>query len=598
MKRVELLSPAKDVTIGIAAINNGADAVYIGAPAFGARKAAANSLEDIARLTEHAHRFYCRVFVTLNTILYDHELQEAEKMIWKLYEIGVDALIVQDLGVLRLNLPPICLHASTQMHNYDLERIKFIEQMGFQRIVLARELSLEQIRKIRESVKCELEVFVHGALCVSLSGQCYLSQYMFGRSANRGECAQPCRMKWSVKDAIGKELIRDKYILSLKDLNLSSYIKDLVDIGVESFKIEGRLKDENYVSNVTNFYSTRLNGIEGIKRTGSGKVFANFTPDPERSFNRGCSTYFIRGREKELVNSHTPKSMGKQVGILKQIKGQRIWMDALEPIHNGDGLCYLDKGELKGIRVNRVDGNWIECNESVKIKLGTMLYRNYDHHFAVQLEKAQSVRKIAISMQVSVVGNQLKVVVKDEDGNQVSVESEEVFEIATNQQQKERLLGQLSKCGDTLYICQEIDYESDEILFVPAAAANALRRNLLKQLDEKREESRERMKPGKENLEFVYSGKSDWHLNVVNRNADLFYKEHGIVQTEQGFEKKNPGKGADLMHTRYCILHELGRCRKKNGNADLQFPLYLYNDKQLFQLEFDCHACEMRVISL
>lgn len=598
MKRIELLSPAKDVAIGIAAINNGADAVYIGAPAFGARKAAANSLEDIARLTVYAHRFYCRVFVTFNTLLYDHELKEAEKMIWQLYEIGVDALIIQDLGILRLNVPPICLHASTQMHNYDLDRIRFIEQMGFQRIVLARELSLEEIHKIRETVKTELEVFVHGALCVSMSGQCYLSQYMFGRSANRGECAQPCRMKWSVRDAIGKELVRDKYILSLKDLNLSSYMKDLIDIGIESFKIEGRLKDENYVSNVTNFYSSHLNQIKGIERTGSGQIFSTFTPDPERSFYRGSSNYFIVGRKKGLVNSNSPKSMGKQVGILKQIKGRHLLLDSQEPIHNGDGLCYFEHGELKGIRVNCVDGHWIEGNESVKIKPGTILFRNYDHQFVMQLEKAKSMRKIAISIQVNIFENRLKISCTDEDDNRVEIESEEPLEKAANPQQRERLVQQLEKCGDTDYICREVIYLDQEILFVPAATANALRRKLLETLDRKREENRIKMEPGTENRQVSYTGKSNWHLNIINKNAASFYIEHGVKQVEYGFEKQRPGKGAELMHTRYCILYELGRCRKKNENADLQFPLFLHNDKQLFQLEFDCRVCEMNIRTL
>ncbi len=287
MRRVELLSPARDLAVGVEAIRNGADAVYIGAPAFGARKAAANSLEDIRVLAEYAHRYDCRVFVTLNTVLYDHELASAERMIRDLYAIGVDALIVQDMGILRMDLPPICLHASTQMHNYDLERIKFIERMGFRRIVLARELSLEQIREIRREVKAELEVFIHGALCVSLSGQCYLSQYMFGRSANRGECAQPCRMRWSVEDAGGKRLVDERYILSLKDLNLTAYLKDLVDVGVDSFKIEGRLKDERYVANVTAHYSSLLDALPGVERVGAGRVAYAFEPEPERSFNRG-----------------------------------------------------------------------------------------------------------------------------------------------------------------------------------------------------------------------------------------------------------------------------------------------------------------------
>ena len=598
MKKVELLSPAKDLAIGMAAIQNGADAVYIGAPAFGARKAAANSLEDIACLTAYAHRFYCRVFVTLNTILYDHELAEAEKMIWKLYEIGVDALIVQDLGVLRLNLPPICLHASTQMHNFDLDRIRFIEQMGFQRIVLARELSLEEIRKVREAVKTELEVFVHGALCVSMSGQCYLSHYMFGRSANRGECAQPCRMRWTVEDAVGKELIKDRYILSLKDLNLSSYLKDLVDIGVESFKIEGRLKDENYVANVSNYYSSLLNSFPNVKRSGSGKVFSSFVPSPERSFNRGYSTYFMGGRKQGLVNSNTPKSMGKQIGILKQIKGQRLLLEMEDPVHNGDGLCYMENNELRGIRVNRVEGNWVECNEVVKIKVGTALFRNYDHQFVSQLEKSKSSRKIEISMHVTVLDQRLKIEAIDEDGNRVAIVSDTCFEEANNPQQRERLLQQLSKCGDSDYVCQEITYTDKKVLFIPTAIANAFRRQVLELLDQKREENRVKMEKGEENKQCLYTGKNDWHLNIVNRNAALFYQEHGLAQIEHGFEKNHNARGCDLMHTRYCILYELGRCRKKNGNTDLQFPLFLHNDKQRFQLEFDCQVCEMRIKAL
>ncbi len=595
MKKVELLSPAKNLSTGITAINNGADAVYIGAPAFGARKGAANSLEDIACLTAYAHRFYCRVFVTFNTLLYDNELAEAEKMIRQLYEIGVDALIIQDLGILRMDLPPICLHASTQMHNYDLERIKFLDRMGFQRIVLARELSLEQIRRIRKEVKAELEVFIHGALCVSLSGQCYLSQYMFDRSANRGECAQPCRMRWSVKDRNGKIIIQDKYILSLKDLNLSAYIGDLIEAGVDSFKIEGRLKDENYVANVTHYYSSLIGRYPEIGRVGSGKVIVSFEGSPERSFNRGYSTYFMVKREKGLVNPNTPKSMGKQIGKVRQVKGNRIQMDTKDIIHNGDGLCYLENGELKGIRVNSAEGTWIICNDMVHIKPGTELFRNYDHHFVMQLEKTKSIRKIPVSMQVKVCDKHLEIYCTDEEGNVGYICSEETFDFADNPKQKERLLQQLMKCGESDYECKDIEYIGEEILFVPVGMANALRRKVLEQLSYCREKNRERLLPGVEDKQLHYNGNTDWHLNVVNRNAALFYAEHGVKQIETGFEKKGISGKCDLMHARYCILHELGRCRKIHPNSDLQFPLYLYNDKRKFELEFDCNKCEMKI---
>lgn len=596
MKRVELLSPAKDLSIGIAAINNGADAVYIGAPAFGARKSAANSLEDIARLVRYAHRYYCRVFVTFNTLLYDHELADAEKMIRQLYQIGVDALIIQDLGILRMDLPPICLHASTQMHNYDLERIKFIDGLGFQRIVLARELSIEQIHEIRSEVKAELEVFIHGALCVSLSGQCYLSQYMFGRSANRGECAQPCRMKWSVRDNAGKVLVDDKYILSLKDLNLSSYIKDLIDVGVDSFKIEGRLKDENYVANVTNHYSSLINQLPDTHRIGSGKVISSFEAEPERSFNRGYSSYFIDRRPGSLVNPDTPKSMGKRIGNVVRIKGDRLWIETGEQISNGDGFCYLEGGELKGIKVNTVEGNCLVCNEMLKVKPGTELYRNYDHRFVTQLAKAGSVRKIRIAMNVAVRDGHLLIGCIDEDGVAVSLESEETFGKADRPEQKERLKQQLVKCGDTEYVCESVTYEADDVLFVPAASANGLRRQLLEKLSDKREKERKPMMPGTEDQTLVYPASADWHLNVVNQKAALFYGQHGVKEVETGFEKSIDKQERDLMHTRYCILYELGKCRKCNANTDLVFPLYLYNDKHQFRLEFDCKECFMRVI--
>lgn len=597
MRRVELLSPARDLAVGVEAIRNGADAVYIGAPAFGARKAAANSLEDIRVLAEYAHRYDCRVFVTLNTVLYDHELAAAERMIRSLYAIGVDALIVQDMGILRMDLPPICLHASTQMHNYDLERIKFIERMGFRRIVLARELSLEQIREIRREVKAELEVFIHGALCVSLSGQCYLSQYMFGRSANRGDCAQPCRMRWSVEDAGGKRLVDERYILSLKDLNLTAYLKDLVGVGVDSFKIEGRLKDERYVANVTAHYSSLLDALPGVERVGAGRVEYAFEPEPERSFNRGHSAYFIGKRERGLVNPDTPKSLGKAVGRVAEVKGNRLRVEGTEELHNGDGLCYLQGGELKGVKVNCVEGKWVECNERVEVKPGTLFYRNYDHRFAVQLERAKSERRIPIFMTVGVREGRLVLMAATlSDGVAATVVSDETFETATNPDQRQRLKAQLMKCGDTEFVCGEVVFRSEEVLFVPAAVANALRRQLLDALRAVREERRERLLPGKEDRGAKYSAEADWRLNAVNEKAAAFYREHGVEQPEPGLEKRLPVSPFPLMRTRYCILHELGRCRKQCANADLQFPLTLCNDKHCFRLEFDCARCFMNII--
>ncbi len=594
MKRVELLSPAKDIAIGMAAINHGADAVYIGAPAFGARKAAGNSLEDLRKLIEYAHRFYCKVFVTLNTILYDDELPEAERLIREIYGIGADALIIQDPGILKLDIPPISLHASTQMHNYDLERIKFLDRLGFQRIVLARELSLEQLRIIRREVKAELEMFIHGALCVSLSGQCYLSQYMFGRSANRGECAQPCRMKWSVKDSSGKVLVRDKYVLSLKDLNLSAYMDELIDAGIDSFKIEGRLKDENYVSNVTAYYSSLIDRHPGVERVGTGRVISTFEADPERSFNRGYSDYFVEKRKRGLVNMDTPKSMGKPIGTVKQSQGNRLRLELLDTVNNGDGLCYIEKGELKGIRVNGTEGEWVICNEAIQVKAGTLVYRNYDHRFVMQTVKSKTVRKIRVSIEALACGGKLQLKATDEDGVTALYGGEETFEIATNPNQAERLKQQLAKCGDTDFECEHVDYKG-EVLFVPAGTANAARRNLLDRLTEQREKQREVVRMSELGGQVAVRTDVDWKFNVVNHLATEFYQQHGAQNVEPGFEKGSAPRGRDLMHTRYCLLYELGRCRKLCKNEDLQFPLFLYNDKHRFQLEFDCQACFMKV---
>ncbi|WP_099292360.1 U32 family peptidase [Butyricimonas sp. Marseille-P3923] len=601
MRKLELLSPAKNVEVAIAAINNGADAVYIGGPAFGARQAVGNTVEEIARVAEYAHRFYCRVFVTLNTILYDDELAEVERLIHALYRVGADAIIVQDPAILKLDIPPIALHASTQMHNYDLERVKFLDRLGFQRIVLARELSLEQLRAIRREVKAELEYFVHGALCVSLSGQCYISHYLTGRSANRGECAQACRMRWTVADSDGQVLVKDKHVLSLKDLNLSAYLRDLVDIGIDSFKIEGRLKEADYVANVTRYYSARLDGIiagsEGLSRVGNGHVNAGFDADPERSFNRGYTDYFIAGRKQGIVNMDTPKSTGKKVAVVKQAKGNLLVVEALETIHNADGLCYFDGQELRGIKVNTAEGNRLTCNERVTVMPGTVLYRNYDHEFVSRLSKAVSVRKIQVRIDVYTEEDHLVLVAEDEAGVAVTLRSDEVFERATNAAQAERIVGQLGKSGNTRYDCCPVEYHGDTVLFIPSAVVNGYRGRLLDLLTEEREKQRERWVQAPLNRDAVYAGEADWRLNVVNRLSGTFYREHGTAEPEAGFEVARNRSGRAVMTTRYCLLFELGMCRKSGKDKALKYPLYLSNNLGRFRLEFDCERCFMKVVS-
>lgn len=602
MRKLELLSPAKNAEVAIAAINNGADAVYIGGPAFGARQAVGNSPEDIGRVVAYAHRFYCRVFVTLNTILYDDELAEVERLIRDLYRIGVDAIIVQDPAILKLDIPPIALHASTQMHNYDLERIKFLDRLGFQRIVLARELSLEQLREIRREVKAELEYFVHGALCVSLSGQCYISHYLTGRSANRGECAQACRMQWTVTDSDGKVLVKDKYVLSLKDLNLSGYLDDLVDIGIDSFKIEGRLKETDYVANVTSYYSSRLHEIvarrEDIARAGNGYTLSGFEADPSRSFNRGYTDYFVAGRKPGMVNMDTPKSMGKKVAVVKQVKGNVLVVEALETIHNADGLCYFDGRELRGIKVNTAEGTRLVCNEKVGVTPGTVLYRNYDHEFVTRLSKAVSLRKIKVKIDVYAEGGHLVLVATDEAGISVTLKSEETFEVATNPAQAERIVGQLGKSGNTCYDCCPVEYHGDTVLFIPSSVVNGYRVDLLDALTGEREKQRERWVQSPLKSEPVYTGQADWRLNVVNQLSGEFYREHGTEMPEPGFEVGKNRARKEVMTTRYCLLHELGMCRKSGNDKALKFPLYLSNNLGKFRLEFDCKNCFMKVISI
>lgn len=627
MREVELLAPAKSLEVGLAAIRNGADAVYIGAPQFGARRAASNSLEDIQSLVNEAHKFYCRVFVTMNTLLYDNELSEAEALIWKLYEIGVDALIVQDLGILKMKLPPIALHASTQTHNYDIERIKFLDRVGFSRIVLARELGIEEIRRIRKEIKAEIEVFVHGALCVSFSGQCYMSEHIFGRSANRGECAQLCRQRWSLIDANSKTLIKEKHLLSLRDMKRVEYLRELADAGVTSFKIEGRLKDIDYVSNVTAYYSDELNRCLGTeyRRSGSGVVKRGFEPDLDKTFNRGYTNYFANGRGQEMTNIDTPKSMGKFIGTVERCKRNEVFIKGVESVNNGDGLCYIEHGELVGVRVNRAEGNHLFIAvqggsgggsgvASLNIKPGTKLFRNYDHNFSTLLEKSSSVRKIGARMLVSEVDGRLKIGAVDESCVSVEYISEKVFDVAQNPSQRDRLVQQLSKFGDTDFWCMGVEYLGDRVLFVPSADANLCRREALELLMARRLELRPIMEQGALNLTPGYiAERADWQWNVVNELSREFYSGNGCSEIEPGFEVSKQRKGKAVMTTKFCLLYENGRCLKGKGSGkragrvdgsgglvnseEWKLPLRLDSGKEQFLLRFDCKKCQMIIES-
>ena len=427
-RKIELLAPAKNLECGSEAVKHGADAVYIGAPKFGARAAAVNSLEDIAALAEYAHLYNVRVYVTVNTILKEEELAETERMIWDLYRIGVDALIVQDMGITRLNLPPIPLHGSTQMDNRTPEKVRFLTDAGFRQVVLARELSLHEIRNIHEACpETPLEVFVHGALCVSYSGQCYVSQACFGRSANRGECAQFCRLPFSLVDADGKTIVRDKHLLSLKDLNQSDVLETLPDAGASSLKIEGRLKEGAYVKNVTAAYRQKLDAIFARRReyvrASSGSCRFDFVPQLDKSFSRGFTHYFLQGREREISSFDTPKSLGEEMGTMKEQRGNYLTVAGVKPFHNRDVVCFLDEqGRLKGFRINRVDSNKLyPAGEVPRIKPRTRLYRNFDQEFERILSRKSAERKIGIEWELADTPSGFDLTAADEDGNRVTL---------------------------------------------------------------------------------------------------------------------------------------------------------------------------------
>ena len=598
---LELLSPARDLECGLAAINHGADAVYIGAPKFGARAAAGNPLKDIAELISYAHRYWARVYITLNTILYDSELNEARSMIHQLYDAGADALIIQDMGLLELDLPPIPLFASTQTHNYNLDRIQFLERVGIQRVILARELSLKKVSEIRKATALDLEFFVHGALCVSFSGQCYFSQATTGRSANRGECAQMCRLPYTLTDGRGNVLASNQHVLSLKDLNLSDYLSDLVDAGVTSFKIEGRLKEASYVKNVTAFYRAKLDAViedrEGFRSSSSGRTTFFFTPDPERTFNRGTTDYFIRGRRHELVSLRTPKSVGKLLGTVQSVGSGFFALQTSDQIHNGDGICFFgENDEMMGININRVEANRIYPNSMEGIEPGVVVYRNYDHEF-VQLLKSDSARRtidVDLSFDETPDGFQLHAV--DEDGNTVTHRLVHEKEVARKPDAAfETIKTQLSKLGDTIFNSKNITVGLTQAFFLPMGVLNQLRRDCIAALEAERARNIPRqVKTIVPNESPFPEKRLDYSANVVNEKAAAFYRRHGVEEIEKGLELQNDASGKILMTTRHCMKFQFDLCRGEKGSAE---ELYLSDGRTTYKLDFDCEQCVMKIVA-
>ena len=586
------------------AINHGADAVYIGAPRFGARAAAGNSLEDIAALVRYAHLYNARIYVTVNTILKDDELQDTEAMIWDLYRAGVDALIVQDMGITRLKLPPIPLHASTQMDNRTSQKVKFLAEAGFRQVVLARELTLEEIAAIhRDCPDTPLEVFVHGALCVSYSGQCYASQACYGRSANRGECAQFCRLGFDLVDADGKVIVRNKHLLSLKDMNQSENLEALLDAGASSLKIEGRLKDVSYVKNVTAYYRQRLDAIlkrrKEYCRASSGSVRLDFRPQLDKSFSRGFTDYFVRGRNAGIFSFDTPKSLGEEMGTVKEIRGNYLTVAGVKPFSNGDGICFLDEqGRLQGFRVNRVENNKLFPQEMPRVKPKTVLYRNFDQEFEKQMQKKSAERKIAVSMILAENNFGFTLSLEDEDDNRISVVLPRVKELARTPQ-ADNLRNQLGKLGNTPFECTRLDLVLTDNWFIPSSEIADLRRRAVEKLLEARRINYPAELAVLPVTHHAFPEKELTYLgNVMNSAARSFYREHGLSSIAPAYEAQAV-PDAVLMFCKHCLRFSMGWCPTyQKGHSPYREPYYLVGtDGKRFRLSFDCKNCQMKVIA-
>ena len=623
--QLELLSPARDADIGIEAVNHGADAVYIGGPGFGARASAGNALADIERLCRHAHRFDARIFVTLNTILRDDELEPARQLTWQLYEAGADALIIQDMGLLQLDLPPIQLHASTQTDIRTPAKARFLQDAGLSQIVLARELDLQQIAAIRDALdpaRCAIEFFIHGALCVAYSGQCYISHAHTGRSANRGDCSQACRLPYQVLDAQGRFVAHDAHVLSMKDNNQSLNLRPLIDAGVRSFKIEGRYKDMGYVKNITAHYRRLFDEIleerPELARAASGRCTFSFTPDPNQNFNREFTDYFVNGRKDDIGAFDTPKNPGQPIGFVTRVAKDHFDLMTDDPalqLSNGDGLCYFDQQkELVGAQTNRVeslgDGAWRVCPKDPMAQLhdlrqGTVINRNRSMDWARTLEKKSADRRIGVWLKLSETADGLQLCVTDEDGNAASAQTQLAHAAPKDEANNDaKLRESLAKLGETIFTPIDIVLDVPRPWFVPASVANALRRDAIAALEAARAAAWQRL-PRAEPVQppAPYPEDSLTYLaNVFNHAARDFYAQHGVKVIDAAYESHEEEGEVSLMITKHCVRFSLSLCPKQakgvigvKGTVKAE-PLQLVNGKEKLTLRFDCKPCEMHVV--
>lgn len=584
-----MLAPAADKSIAMEAILHGADAVYMGASSHGARKSAANSVDDIAEVVKFAHRFRARVYVTVNTLVYENEINKVEKLVNALYEAGVDAIIVQDMGILRMNIPPIELHASTQCDTRTVDKAVFLEKAGFSQIVLAREMSIGEIKNICSSVSVPVECFIHGALCVSYSGRCRASQVQTGRSANRGECSQMCRLPYDLVDADGNKMLRNKYLLSLRDFNATDKLVELIDAGVSSFKIEGRLKDVTYVKNITAYYRKLIDSIISVNpekycRSSYGESEISFSPDPEKSFNRGFTSYFLEGRrQKQMASLLTPKSIGERIDVISQL-------------NNGDGISFInDKGEYEGVRVNKIENGRIIGAKPFYLPKGCEIRRTFNREWQTSLERATAKRFVYLDLELDESG----ISASDERGVRVRIGLNVDKFKAEKRMEPEKVF---AKLGNTIYKLRNFTNNLDPETFIPASQLTALKREILESLDLAAETTYPYTYRRKEETTVPYvCDKLSAEENVANTLAERFYNDHSAEVIERAIEVI-PGARRNLvvMNTRYCLRRELGICKKeKKGSNPLvkaREPFYIESGKNRFRLAFDCSKCEMRVI--
>lgn len=601
MRKLELLAPAKNLEYGKTAINYGADAVYIGGPMFGARASAGNSMKDIGELVKYAHRYGAKVYMAINTILYDEELEQAKMIATEAWERGVDALIIQDMTFLQMDIPPVPLHASTQTFINEPSKAEFLQHAGFSRLILERALRIDEIKAIRSRTTIGLEVFVHGAICVCYSGQCYMSHVTSGKSGNRGECRQPCRWDYDLVDSGGRKIIDNAHLLSVRDMDMSSHLEKLIMAGVDSFKIEGRLKDMAYLKNTVSYYRANLDRIlhsrgDMLKSSYGDLVNENFASDPAKTFSRGFTDYYLLSNDKNVSNFKTPKSVGEYIGKVQSVSGKSFTVKTGKKINNGDGLLFLSDSEsVTGTNVNTAEGNTVFPNNPDGIRPGMDVYRNHDHSFYNFIENHNSIRTILVDAELYLSETKVGLRITAPDGVTAEKDIEGVFQTAKDaENNRKKITDTVLKAGGTAYRIDGLRIIREDI-FVPASIISALRRNVLGILDIKRLSLYKReIRPVGRYVTKMYFKKLDYRANVTNRLSELFYSECGADIEESGLEKQCGYKGKTVMRTKYCIRREIGECLRKKSN--LRGKLSIKNKKHIFDLNFDCEQCEMMVV--